>query len=183
MRSVAIRHDIWRGAAAGAIGGLVGSSAMVVFNHLLAATGFGRDDTGRRKQERRVAAKPNDTDGTIADEPASMKVASNVTEAITGKPLGEQGKKIGGPIVHHAFGAVAGALYGAAAARVPQLAAGAGMPYGAFVWLTGPEGGVPLSGLSRSPASYPPQRHAASLATHLVFGAAVEAIRRWMTRR
>jgi len=183
MRSPATDHDLWRGAAAGALGGIVGSSAMVVFNHLLAATGFGRSDRGGRKPERRDDAKPNDTDGTIADEPASMKAASNLAEAVTGQPLGERGKKIGGPIMHHAFGAAVGALYGAAAAGVPQVTAGGGMPYGAFVWLAGAEAGVPLSGLSRSPDSYPPARHAASLATHLVFGATVEATRRWMTRR
>ncbi|HJR61773.1 MAG TPA: DUF1440 domain-containing protein [Vicinamibacterales bacterium] len=182
MRSPATGHGMWRGAAAGALGGLVGSSAMVAFNHLLAATGFARNDVGR-KPERRTDAKPNDIDGTLADEPASMKAASNLTEAVTGQPLGERGKKIGGPIMHHAFGAVAGALYGATAVGIPQVTAGGGMPYGFLVWLTGPESGVPLAGLSRAPDSYPPARHAASLATHLVFGATVEATRRWMTRR
>jgi len=174
--------SVWRGAAAGALGGLLGSTAMVGFNHLLAATGFGRDDLGARKQHRRVDAKPNDTDGTIADEPASMKAASNLAEAVTGEPLGERGKRIGGPIAHHAFGAAAGALYGAVVARVPELARGAGAPYGGLVWLAGAEIGVPLSGLSRSPAAYPPARHAASFATHLVFGLTVEGVRRMLTR-
>ena len=40
-----------------------------------------------------------------------------------------------------------------------------------------------IAGLSRSPASYPAARHAASLATHLVFGATLEAVWRGMTRR
>ena len=175
--------EIWRSAAAGALGGVIGSSAMVLFNHLLASTGFGRHDLGRRAQQRRIDAKPNDTDGTIADEPASRKVASNLTQAALGKPLGERGRRIGGPLVHHAFGAVAGAVYGAAAARSPRVAAGGGMPYGALVWLAGAEAGVPLAKLSYPPTSYPPARHAASLATHLVFGATVETVRRLMTRR
>jgi putative membrane protein len=174
---------IWRGAAAGALGGIVASSAMVLFNHLLGATGFGRQDLGDRHQHRRVDAKPNDTDGTIPDEPASRKAASLIAETVTGRPLDEAGKRIGGPLVHHAFGAFAGALYGAAAETVPQLAAGGGMPYGAAVWLAGPETGVPLAGLSRHPTSYPPARHAASFATHLVFGATLEAVRRVITRR
>jgi putative membrane protein len=175
--------SVWRGAAAGAIGGAVASSAMVLFNHVLGATGLGREDRGRRKQHRRADAKPNDTDGTISDEPASQKAASNIAEAVTGQALSEREKEIGGPIVHHAFGAAAGALYGAAAAAMPKLASGGGLPYGVLVWLAGAEGGLPLAGLSRSPASYPPARHAASLATHLVFGGTLEAVRRAMTRR
>ena len=60
----------WRGAAAGAVGGIVGSAAMLLFNHGLARTGFGAGDRGRHHQERRTDAKPNDSDGTIPDEPA-----------------------------------------------------------------------------------------------------------------
>jgi putative membrane protein len=156
---------------------------MVLFNHLLGSMGFGQEDRGRRKQHRRAAAKPNDADGTISDEPASEKAASNITEAVTGHPLSEDGKKIGGQIAHHAFGAAAGALYGVAAAMAPRIGAGAGLPYGAFVWLAGPEVGLPLAGLSRWPTSYPPSRPAASLATHLIFGGTVDLVRRSMTRR
>lgn len=175
--------DVWRGAAAGLLGGVVGSAAMVGFNHALSAAGVARDDRGRRKQHRRTDAEPNETDGTIPDEPASEKAVSNLVEGMTGEPLGDRGKKVAGSVAHHAFGATLGALYGAAAARVPRLAAGLGLPYGAFVWLTATEAGVPLARLSKSPDAYPPARHAASLGTHLVFGLTVEAVRRWMTRR
>ena len=175
--------NMWRGAAAGALGGAVGASAMVLTNHLLGAMGFGEEDRGRRKPHRRANAKPNDADGTISDEPASEKAAENITEAVTGHRLSEDEKKVGGQIAHHAFGVAAGALYGMMAAKAPQLGVAGGLPYGAFVWLAGPEIGLPLAGLSRSPTSYPPARHAASLATHLVFGGTVELVRRWMTRR
>lgn len=180
-------HDgdssVWRGVAAGAIGGAVGSSAMVLFNHLLGASGFGRADLGRRYQHRRVDAKPNDADGTIADEPATEKAASNIAAATTGEPLAEHEKRTAGPVLHHAFGAMVGAVYGAAAARVPQLAAGGGLPYGVLVWAAAAETGLPLAGLSKSPGSYRWERHAASLASHLAFGATLEAVRRTMTRR
>jgi hypothetical protein len=175
--------SVLRGAAAGALGGAVGSSAMILFNHLLASAGVGRDDRGRRKQHRRVDAKPNDADGTISDEPATEKAASNLTELVTGEPLDERGKRVFGPIVHHAFGAAVGALYGAATARAPRLAAGGGLPYGAFVWLAAAEAGLPIVGLSRKPTAYPASRHAASLASHFAFGATVEAVRRMLMRR
>ena len=175
--------DIWRGAAAGALGGVIGSAAMVCFNHALSAAGVGRDDRGRRKQDRRAHAEPNETDGTIPDEPASEKSVSNLVETMTGASLGDRGKKVGGSLAHHAFGATLGAVYGAAAARFPRIAAGGGLPYGAFVWLTATEAGVPLAGLSKHPAEYPLERHASSLATHLVFGLTVERVRSWIARR
>lgn len=175
--------SIWRGAAAGAIGGAVGSSTMVLFNHLLASTGFGREDLGRRQQHRRLDAKPNDADGTIPDEPATEKAASNLTELATGTPLSERGQRTLGPVLHHVFGAAVGAVYGAAAARAPQVAAGGGLPYSALVWIGAAETGLPLVGLSRFPAAYPWTRHVASLLSHFAFGATLETIRRTMTRR
>ena len=171
------------GALAGVVGGVVGSTAMVVFNHLLAATGFGRHDVGARKQDRHLRAKPNSTDGTIADEPASEKAASHLVEAVTGERLDDEGKKIGGLLAHHAFGAMTGAFYGAAVSQVPQFAVGGGAPYGALVWLTAAETAMPLTGLARRPWAYRPERHAASLATHLVFGLTLEATRRCLMPR
>ena len=169
--------------AAGAVGGLVGSSVMVAANHLFAATGIGTTDLGRHHQERRADAKPNDADATISDEPATRKAASRAAEAVAGRSLDERQKAVAGPIAHHLFGALVGALYGAAASRLPAVAAGGGMPYGAVVWLAAAEIGLPLTGLSRRPGAYPASRHGTSLASHLVFGATVEAVRRVMTRR
>jgi hypothetical protein len=175
--------SVWRGIAAGAIGGAVGSSTMVLFNRLLGVTGFAGDDLGRREQHRRIDAKPNDADGTIPDEPATEKAASALNQAATGVPLEGREKRVGGSLLHHAFGATVGAVYGAATARAPQLAMGGGLPYGVLVWLVAAETGLPLVGLSRSPASYRWERHAASLGSHLAFGATLEAVRRTMTRR
>ena len=151
---------------------------MVLCNRLLGAAGFAADDLGRHHAERRLDAKPNDSDGTIADEPATRKAASLLAEQTTGDPLTESEKDTAGMILHHAFGAVVGALYGAAAARFPALAAGGGIPFGAIVWLTAAETGMPMTGLARTPVSYPPERHIASLLSHLAFGATVEAVRK-----
>lgn len=151
---------------------------MVAFNHLLAAAGMGEEDERRPGAHRRDEAKPNEVDGTISDEPASVKVVRLLGERLTGSPLTEQQKRIGGSIVHHAFGAIVGAIYGAGAAKAPALAAAGGIPFGAVVWLTADETGLPLVGLARNPTEYPAERHAAALATHLVFGGTVEAVRR-----
>lgn len=174
---------VWRGAAAGAIGGAAGASTMVLFNHLLARAGFASDDLGRHDQHHRLDAKPNDSDATIADEPSTRQAASRASTFVTGAPLTEQGKDVWGALVHHAFGAASGAVYGALAARVPAITAGAGIPYGVALWFGAAEVGLPLAGLARHPRDYPPVRHVASLASHCMFGMMVEAVRRVLTRR
>lgn len=166
------------GIVAGVVGGIVGSTAMVLFNHLLAATGFGSDDDGRHDRQRRVDAKPNDTDGTISDEPASIKASAGAVEAMTGERLPEPVRRSLGLAAHHAFGAVVGGLYGAAASATPAVTVGGGAPYGTVVWLTAAEVGLPLAGLARRPPDYPASRHVASLASHIVFGVTTEAVRR-----
>ena len=172
-----------RGAAAGAIGGIVGSAAMVLFNHVLASTGFGKSDRGEHHQHRRLDAKPNDSDGTISDEPASRKAASVAAEAVTGQPLNEREKDLGGSLFHYGFGAAAGAVYGALAAASPKVTTGGGAPYGAAVFVTAGELGIPAAGLSRHPADYPASRHLSALATHLVYGVTLETVRRLLMRR
>lgn len=157
---------------------MAGAAAMVMFNHVLASTGFGDEDRGDHHEHRRRRAKPNDTDGTISDEPASIKVARVAGEALTGRPLEEREKRALGSVVHHMFGALAGAVYGAASTRAPVLTTAGGLPYGAAVWLLADEIGLPMVSLARRPSHYPAQRHAAALATHLVFGLTVESVRR-----
>ena len=170
--------DLVRGALAGAAGGALGSSVMVLFNRALGEAGFAPDDTGWHHQQHHLTAKPNDSDGTIADEPATRKAAANVTEYVTGQPLDEEMKNAGGMIFHHAFGALVGACYGAASVRYPALTSGGGIPFGATVWMTAAEAGMPMMGLARAPHTYPPERHIASLLSHLVYGATVECVRR-----
>ena len=164
--------------AVGAGGGLLGAWMMVRVQHAL-----GGNDDDRAHQHRRRDASPNDTDGTISDEPATMQAASVASEALTGRPLGERGKEIGGPIVHYGFGAAMGALYGALAEFQPETTAAAGVPYGVAVWLGADEIGVPLAGFATNPADYPLSRHLSALASHVVFGLTVEGVRRALLGR
>jgi putative membrane protein len=166
--------NLWLGAAAGALGGVAGSGAMVLFNHLIG----GSEDGERPHQHRRNVASPNDTDATISDEPATMQVASLASETVTGAPLSERGKQIGGPVVHYLFGAAVGALYGAAAELRRSTTASVGLPFGTAVWIAADELGLPLVGLAHAPTEYPPARHLAAFASHLVFGATTEVVRR-----
>ena len=155
---------------------------MVAFNHLLARAGVGAGDHGRHHQERRADAKPNDSDGTTSDEPASRKAASRAAEAVTGEPLSERGKDAAGALVHYGFGAAAGAFYGATAAVSPNVTMGTGIPYGAAVFLAATEAGLPSLGLARKPTEYPASRHLTALASHIVYGVTLEAVRHLLMR-
>jgi len=166
------------GAVAGALGGLAGSWAMVRFNHLLAPDTGTSDKPGDAHAHRRVDARPNDTDGSIPDEPGSIQAAEAIAEPALGRELTEREKDLGGSLVHYAFGAAAGALYGAAAEIDRSTTRAAGIPYGIAVWLFADEIGMHAAGFASHPADYPASRHAAALASHIVFGLSVETVRR-----
>ena len=89
-------------------------------------------------------------------------------------------KKLAGPAVHYAVGATSGIVYGIASELVPEVTVGFGLPYGTAFWLVVDEGAVPLFGLSKPPTAYPASTHLYALASHLVFGATAEGVRRWL---
>jgi hypothetical protein len=165
---------ILAGMAAGMAGGVVGAWTMVRFNRLLG----GIESNRRRSPPRRRHASPNQDDGTISDEPATRKAPSAVAERVIGRGLSEREKDVAGPASHLAFGGLVGAVYGAASEWTPGVASGAGLLYGAAVWLFAAELGLPAAGLALDPRTYPASRHAASLASHLVYGLTLEATRR-----
>ena len=171
------RHPLL-GALAGAAGGLVGAWGMVRFNHLVGSASEGSDKAGDRFAHHRREARPNAFDGTLPDEPGSMQAAAALSEPVLGRELTEEEKEVGGPLLHYAFGATAGALYGVAAEFDATTTRGAGLAFGATVWLIADEVGMHAAGFAKSPADYPLSRHATTLGSHLVFGLTVEAVRR-----
>lgn len=68
-----------------------------------------------------------------------------------------------------------GALYGGLAHVWPVVATGAGVPFGAAVWLIADELALPALGLAERPQAYPVSTHAEMLAAHVVFGLATHA--------
>jgi putative membrane protein len=65
---------------------------------------------------------------------------------------------------------------------VPEVTAGAGLPFGVAFWLVVDEGAVPLLGLSKGPMEYPLSTHAYALASHFVYGLTAELVRRSVRR-
>ncbi|MCA1564400.1 MAG: DUF1440 domain-containing protein [Acidobacteria bacterium] len=91
-------------------------------------------------------------------------------------------KETAGTAFHYAMGATSGALYGAVAEVLSGDKVGAGVPFGAAVWLIADEGLVSAVGLSKSPTEYPLSIHAYAISSHLVFGLTTELVRRAMRR-
>jgi uncharacterized membrane protein YagU involved in acid resistance len=117
-----------------------------------------------------------------AEDP-TMTTAEKVSETVAGIRLTNEQKKKGGTIVHYAFGALMGAVYGAAAEVLPPIKSLAGLPYGAAVFVGVDEFALPALGLAKMPNEYPLSRHLSGLGQHLVYGATTEFVRRTLRNR
>jgi putative membrane protein len=166
-------HELAKNVVAGIIGGLVAAWTMEYFQRALGRVSeqMGGAEGGGGQQHR----KPQ-------SEPATYKAADAVAETVTGEEVPREYKPAAGSLVHYAFSGAVGAIYGAAATRTPDVTAWGGLPFGATVWLIADEMGVPLSGLSKAPTEYPLSSHMSALATHLVYGATTECVRRTMRK-
>ena len=172
---------MWKGLAAGLVGGLVASWTMNRFQSAWtkAAEGFEKPHGAQSMQPSEGGqpghgsehAKKNQDDATV-------KVARAISKGALGHELRESEKEEAGALVHYAFGTVAGGFYGAIAEFAPEVTVGTGLPFGAGFWLIADETVVPLLGLSKPLTGYPVTTHVYALSSHLVFGLTAEIVRR-----
>jgi hypothetical protein len=99
--------EVWLNVAAGAVGGLLGSWTMNLFQAGLSRFQHQKQDSGQ-------------------GEPATVQAAERVTEITTGRHLSAEQKKTAEPLVHYGFGTAVGAIYGLLAAKTSVARAGAG---------------------------------------------------------
>jgi uncharacterized membrane protein YagU involved in acid resistance len=162
-------RDVLKGLAAGLIGGLVASWTMNRFQDLWTKLG----------EHQRQSEQPSNNE---EQDDTTVRTASAISEGLFHHKLTEKEKKIAGPAVHYSLGTGVGGLYGAVADAVPEVTAGAGLPFGAAFWLVVDEGAVPLLGLSKGPTEYPLSTHAYALVSHFVYGLTAEVVRRTVRR-
>ncbi len=176
------RSSIGKGALAGLIGGLAGAWTMNQFQTLLSKVSRSKNDSeaqqqpssqasGSQEEQQRQQSQEEDGDAT-------MKAANKLAQAVLHRELKPREKRIGGPIVHYAFGAGMGVLYGMTAEAFPASTKAAGLPFGTVLWATADEAAVYLFGLSGSPLEYPLTSHLSALAAHLVYGVTTDVVRR-----
>lgn len=152
---------------AGAIGGAVASLAMNQFQALMSAA-----ETQIAKQQ---GGNPEKSSG---GDDATVRTAKAISGRVFDHNLTRREKKWAGPLVHYAFGTLAGALYGLMVETVPAAQTGRGTLYGSAVWLGADEVGVPAFGLTPPASKTPASGHAKALASHLVYGFTTDLVRR-----
>ena len=157
-------NSIWKGLAAGLIGGLVASWTMNRFQDVWSKLAKGLETWP-------------DSNLEVQDD-TTIRAASALSEGLFDHKLTQSEKKVAGTAVHYTLGTGVGGLYGAAAEIAPNVTAWAGLPFGAVFWLVVDEGAVPLLGLSEGPMAYPLSIHAYALSSHFVYGVTAEVVRR-----
>ena len=144
---------IWKGALAGALGGLAGAWAMQGF---------------RTVWDGREQATPQ---GGIFgfDEEADLNTIDKLCELALLPPLSREEALRAAAVLHYTYGALAGSAYGALSERFPATGWGLGTMFGASLWLVGDELAITVSGLS-DPWSKTGSSHLSALFAHLLFG-------------
>lgn len=171
-------RDWLRGVAAGVIGGLAASWVMNVF---IAEAGPGLTHAVQSEAQNR-----KDEQATPSTEPkidATMKTADAVVHLVTGgQHLSVAEMQKDGPVVHYAFGALMGALYGVLAESSEVVTTGFGTGFGAALFIGADVVAVPMLNLSGAATDGPVGALATPLAAHLVYGATTELVRRMVRR-
>ena len=182
--------DVWKGLAAGLVGGLVASWVMNQFQQM-----WSRQSEGIEKGHGAQSLKPKGGHAAVDEirrapransreqDDATEKIADALGKKILHRKLEKDEKEAAGTAIHYAYGTATGGLYGVAAEFAPVVGAGAGLPFGAVFWLVADELVVPLLGLAADPEEYPPSTHAYALCSHLVYGLTAEAVRRALRAR
>jgi len=162
--------NLLKGMLAGAAGGLVASWTMNEFQKIWSAAE--KQITGGQRGQQ------GDQKGGEDAEDATMKTADRISKLVQGRHLTKAEKKKASPVVHYAFGALMGAVYGASVEVNPAANALAGIPFGAILFAAADELALPALGLSDKPAAYPLSTHLYGLVSHAVYGVTTETVRR-----
>ena len=166
-------RSAWKGFAAGAIGGAVGTLVLNVFQkESLAGTKAVEDKVGyghtyTKQQEELLQGF----------DKAHMQTVEVVAGA-AGVRLSSAQKKNAVPVTEYAFGILCGGVYGLLAEFVPQATAGFGTTYGAVLFTGASEVVLPALGLVAPPQERTPIQHLGGLSGNVVYGAVTEGIRR-----
>jgi putative membrane protein len=153
--------DVFKGAVAGLIGGIVASFVMSQFQTLVSALSEEEKKSKKKK-----------------DEPANVKTAEAISENVFDHRLKKSEKEPAGEAAHYAMGATSGLIYGIASEIAPVTTVGLGIPFGAAVWLAADDVIIPALGLAKPATEYPLSTHAYALSSHLIYGLTTDLVRR-----
>lgn len=154
------------GLLAGLVAGLAASVAMEAFQGAAGkAADAGKSDAEKKQEQAQQG------------DPSTVKAADKAMVAVTGDEVPDPYRKPAGRAVHYVTGAVLGAIYGVITEYQPKAASGFGGAYGLATSLVLDEAAVPAAGLSEAPWKAPLSSHGLGLASHMVYGVALEGVR------
>ncbi|MEP6937518.1 MAG: DUF1440 domain-containing protein [Chthoniobacterales bacterium] len=158
--------DLFKGLVAGVAGGLLASLVMEQFQALWTKVG--------KKVQEAEGEKPRPSRAKAT----TVKAADAISKKITGHKVPKDKQTLAGEAVHYAMGTTSAAIYGTLAEFAPLVTVGEGLAFGTAVWLVADEASLPALGLSKPPPKIPLSTHVYSFASHLVYGAVTEVVRR-----
>ncbi|RYE02499.1 MAG: DUF1440 domain-containing protein [Sphingomonadales bacterium] len=144
------------GLLAGVAAGLVASAAMAAFQ---------------------AQAQKLLPDNESEDDPATVKAADKLSEAVTGGPVPAPDREGAGQAVHYVTGAVLGGIYGVLTEYRSEASTGFGSAYGVITSALLDETLVPAADLGPGPEETSLATHAYGAASHLVYGWVLEGVR------
>jgi hypothetical protein len=169
-RGGTVAASLGKAALFGALGGIVGSWAMSEFQAWWdRAINRGEPYSPAGRHDARGWQEKNE--GTNANDIVGRRAAA----ALLNREPDREERAAAAAASHYLFGAAAGALYGAIAARVGGASPLGGAALGTAMWIGADNVAMPLLGLARSDIDYPVESHVQSFASHIVYGLATQS--------
>jgi putative membrane protein len=156
--------NLLRGVFAGVVGGLVASWVM---NQYFVAVAKATEATTEQPQQQ------DQKEG----EDSTQLVADAIASRVIGRHLDKEEKEKAGPIVHYAFGALMGGVYGGIAEYSSSARTGFGTLFGSVLFVGAHEIAVPALGFGKPPTQQPVSDQLSHWVGHMVYGATVELVR------
>lgn len=181
-------RDPVKGLISGLVAGVVASAVMNLFQRAWhqAVEGEQRSHGAQSMQkgtpDHGVGQELKERGKEEPDDNAPQRLAKIVSEELFDRTLTPAEKNAAATALHYAFGISTAGVYGVTAEFMPGVTLGAGLPFGAAVWVAADEVATPLLGLSEDPTDYPLSTHAYALSSHLVYGLTTETVRRFIRR-
>jgi uncharacterized membrane protein YagU involved in acid resistance len=146
-------------------GGVAGGVATWLMDRV--TTGI-QQQQSREDAERETAVRPNGQESVVN--------LVQLVERRAGLTLDEGSRSVVVTVVHYGLGVVPGAFYAAARRRMPGLAFGRGLLFGALLFLVNDEFLNTALGTAAPPQAYPASTHFRGLVGHLVLGAVTDVL-------
>jgi uncharacterized membrane protein YagU involved in acid resistance len=165
------RSRFVKAAAAGVVGGLVGTWAM---NQAQRVWSDAMDDRPPESAAGKHDAR--DWQERSENQNSNELAAQALATATIGRRLAERELAVAAAIVHFAFGAAVAGLYGVCVAP-ERRRTGLGVAMGIGLWLAADEFAMPRLGLSRPTSERPFEMHLQAFSAHVVYGFVTEVTR------